>query len=121
MDLAVRTATSEDQPLTYFDNITLGDPRQCSNGVEIPVGFEGGEWSKNSAIVFYYITTQIDGRNIVINITTALAPSYGEISRPTIAVPRGAAGNHLIYYNDPNGVRTMIGNVEIPITNDELQ
>lgn len=117
MDLAVRIVTSEDQPLAYVGNISLGDARQCSAGFEIPVSFEGGKWGEDSAIVPYYITTQVDGRNIDIAVTTSVGTSSRGQSRPAIMVPRGAVGNYLIYYSDPNGVRTMIGNVEIPVLN----
>ena len=117
MDLAARIATSEDQPLAYVGNISFGDATQCSAGFEIPVSFEGGKWTENSAIVPYYITTQVDGRNIDIAVTTSVATSSWEYSRTTITVPRGAVGNYLIDYRDPNGVRTMIGNVKIPVAN----
>ena len=114
MDLAVRTLTSEDQPLAYVGSISLGDATQASTGFEIPASFQGGRWMENSAIVPYYITTQVDGRHIDITVTTSVASNSGEYSRPIITIPRGAVGNYEIYYSDPNGLRTKIGNVEIP-------
>jgi hypothetical protein len=109
---AVQLATREPRPMSYVGRVILGSPRLDSDRITVPIKFEGGEWSRNSALVPCGIETAVADRSIFITVATAL--SAGDAWPSQITVPHLAAGSYSVIYRDPDGSLHEVGSIEVP-------
>lgn len=103
----------------YLGTVILGDAHKEKNIIKIPISFEGGKWSQNSALIPCNIWAKRDNNDIYLRMSTCAASEYSCWNYQEIEMTDIISGSYNLIYMEPYGKRTILGTYNIKISGTE--
>jgi len=108
-------ATQQPQPLSYVGQVQLEAPAISKQEISVPLSYQGGEWTANSAIAPLNVETTLDWKTVYMTVVTALAGKHDELRLGhRLRLPPDLAGDYDVVYVDPDGTQHPVDVLQLP-------